>query len=420
MTGFSEKQRLVWQNTIGAHHRWNVSSGATRSGKTFLDYYRIPYRIRNVGNDGLVLLIGNTRATLERNVLSPMRGIWGKNFVGYVSQNNTIELFGRKCHALGADKISQVQRLRGAGLSYCYGDEVTTWHPEVFSMLKSRLDKKGACFDGTCNPDGPGHWFKKFLDGGESDGLDIFRADFTIDDNPFLEPDFVSALKREYAGTVYYDRYILGRWVAAEGRIYVPFSRQRHVVGLEELEKLHKIAPLTQFSIGVDIGGNKSATVFTLAAIAKGYKYAIILDEVYDKRNLTAEHVIQSFKETSRRWKDEYPRLADCYADSAEQLFVKSFRWEAPYLNVYNAKKTPVNGRIAAVNRLLAQDRLFVAKPCRELIAAIESAVWSDKEKNRDVRLDDGSVNVDSLDSMEYALEPYFTDLLAIGAGAGA
>ena len=47
---------------------------------------------------------------------------------------------------------------------------------------------------------------------------------FTIDDNPFLDPSFVASLKREYAGTVYYDRFILGKWKAAEGLIYQQFA----------------------------------------------------------------------------------------------------------------------------------------------------------------------------------------------------
>ena len=69
-----------------------------------------------------------------------MRSIWGDELVGQISNDNTVRLFGRKCHALGADKISQVARLQGSGIEYCYGDEVTTWNEDVFAMLKSRLD----------------------------------------------------------------------------------------------------------------------------------------------------------------------------------------------------------------------------------------------------------------------------------------
>ena len=74
-------------------------------------------------------------------------------------------------------------------------------------MLKSRLDKPTSIFDGTCNPDSPNHWFKKFLD---SDA-DIFLQHYVIDDNPFNSPEFIENLKKEYRGTVYYDRFILGK-----------------------------------------------------------------------------------------------------------------------------------------------------------------------------------------------------------------
>ena len=61
-------------------------------------------------------------------------------------------------------------------------------------MLKSRLDKEYSCFDGTCNPAGPGHWFKQFLDS----GADVFSQQYGIDDNPFLPESVRAALKREY------------------------------------------------------------------------------------------------------------------------------------------------------------------------------------------------------------------------------
>lgn len=175
----SEKQKEFWTTKP---HRWNVKTGATRSGKTWLDYYIIPKRIRAVaGKDGLVLLMGNTKSTLERNVLAPMRNMYGARLVGGIRPDNTVDLFGEKCYALGADKITQVDKIRGSSLKYCYGDEVVTWNEEVFNMLKSRLDKPYSCFDGTCNPDNKNHWFHKFL---ESDA-DIFQQHYCIDDNPF-------------------------------------------------------------------------------------------------------------------------------------------------------------------------------------------------------------------------------------------
>lgn len=208
----TEKQMEYLQN---CNHRWNVKTGATGSGKSFLDFtVTIPKRVMAARGEGLLVLLGNTRGTLERNILEPMRS-WWPGQVGIIRSDNTVELFGKKVYALGADNKKHVARIQGATFEYVYGDEVTTWSQDVFEMLKSRLRCEHSHFDGTCNPDNPEHWFKKFLD---SDA-DIYQQSYVIDDG-VLPPHVVEELKKEYSGTVYYDRYILGLWRQADGLIY--------------------------------------------------------------------------------------------------------------------------------------------------------------------------------------------------------
>lgn len=221
----SPKQREYVLKSAG--HRWGFKGGATRSGKTYLDFrWIIPIRIRErIGKDGLAVILGVTKSTIERNVLEPMRNLYGDMLVGTISSDNTAWIFGEKCYCLGAEKVSQVSKIRGASIKYCYGDEVADWSEEVFALLKSRLDKEYSCFDGTFNPQYPDHWLKKFLDS----NADIFSQTYTIDDNPFLPESFKENLKKEYEGTVYYERYILGRWVIAEGLVYPMFDRERNV-----------------------------------------------------------------------------------------------------------------------------------------------------------------------------------------------
>lgn len=221
----SPKQREYVLKSAG--HRWGFKGGATRSGKTYLDFrWIIPIRIRErIGKDGLAVILGVTKSTIERNVLEPMRNLYGDMLVGTISSDNTAWIFGEKCYCLGAEKVSQVSKIRGASIKYCYGDEVADWSEEVFALLKSRLDKEYSCFDGTFNPQYPDHWLKKFLDS----NADIFSQTYTIDDNPFLPESFKENLKKEYEGTVYYDRYILGLWVRAEGLVYPMFDRARNI-----------------------------------------------------------------------------------------------------------------------------------------------------------------------------------------------
>mgnify|MGYP003234580954 CR=1 FL=1 len=196
---FSTMQLDYWRN---ATHRWNIKTGATGSGKTFLDFYLLPKRIRSCTGAGLIVLIGNTKGTLQRNVIDPLRGIYGDRLIGDIGSDNTAELFGKKVYCLGADKVNQVAKIQGSTIEYAYGDEITTWSQEVFEMLKSRLRTPRSCFDGTCNPADPEHWFKEFLEG----DADIYLQEYTIYDNPFLPKGFIDELCKEYAGTVYYDR----------------------------------------------------------------------------------------------------------------------------------------------------------------------------------------------------------------------
>lgn len=211
---FSKKQEEFFAN---ATHRWNFKVGAVRSGKTYADYFTIPKRIRaRVDKAGLAFIFGVSKATIERNILEPMRTIWGDNLVGAIKQDNTAQLFGETVYCLGCEKVSQVSKIRGASIKYAYGDEIAEWNPEVFELIKSRLDKPYSVFDGACNPESPNHWLKEFID---SDA-DIYKQHYSIFDNPFLPEEFIQNLCTEYEGTVYYKRYIEGEWSLAEGLVY--------------------------------------------------------------------------------------------------------------------------------------------------------------------------------------------------------
>lgn len=203
-------------------HRWNLKVGATGSGKSWLDYaVVIPQRLLALRGEGAAVMLGNTQGTISRNVLDPMREIWGEALVGTISSDNTARLFGRRVHILGADSKKHVARIQGMTIEYGYGDEMTTWDEDVFQMLKTRLRCPHSHFDGTANPDSQEHFLKKFIDDPE---VDIFCQTSTIDDNPFLPQEFVEHLKHELAGTVYYDRFILGHWCNASGLVYPFFS----------------------------------------------------------------------------------------------------------------------------------------------------------------------------------------------------
>ena len=393
-----------------ATHRWGIKTGATRSGKTYMDIlYTIPARItERKKQDGLVVLLGNTRGTLQRNILEPMAEIYGADRVGSIKADNTATLFGERCYCLGADNKKHVDKLRGSSIKYCYGDEITTWNEEVFEMLKSRLDKPCSMFDGTCNPDTPNHWFKHFLDS----NADMFVQPYTIDDNPFLPPEFVAALKKEYAGTVYYDRYILGLWTAAEGVIYRPFADnpERYIVYANEELPLF-------CNIGVDFGGGTSAHAFSCVGYTRGMKKMCVYDEWYSKEVLTPNDLERAFVDFVWKCKQKYP-VSDVYCDSAEQTLIRGLRNAANKaglaVNIHNALKKPINDRIRCLSRLMAADRFKILARCEHTIEAIQTALWDSKSIAKDTRLDNGTTNIDSLDAMEYAYERLIGDLTDI------
>lgn len=390
-----------------AYHRWNVKTGATRSGKTYMDIaFTIPYRLRRShGRPGLRLLLGATKGTLTRNIIDPLAERWGTKFVSPIRSDNTATLFGEKVYCLGADNVRQVDRIRGASVVYCYGDEVTTWNEDVFTMLKSRLDKPDSVFDGTCNPEGPRHWFKTFLD---SDA-DIYSQAYTIDDNPYLSPDFVTNLKREYAGTVYYNRYILGQWMAAEGVVYRAFADDAERFIIDEAP------PVMNVTIGVDFGGGTSAHAFSCVGFTRGMRDIVVLDEFYEKAALTPKQLEARFVEFLQSCRERWI-VADVWCDSAEQTLIGGLRSAAANahigVNIGNARKCEVNDRIRCAARLMGADRFKVMRHCSHTIEAYSTALWDSKYETEDVRLDNGTTNIDTLDATEYAYERYIKDLI--------
>lgn len=396
---FSQKQLQYFKE---ANHRWNIKSGATRSGKTFCDYFMIPKRIRATKNEGLIVLIGNTVSTLSRNILDPMREIWGDYFVGRPTAADTVMLFGRKCWLVGAGRADQAAKLQGSGIEYAYGDEITTWSENVFEMLKSRLDKDHSVFDGTCNPAGPEHWFRRFLD---SDA-DIFHQSYIIDDNPFLSPSFIHSLKKEYEGTVYYDRYILGRWVAAEGIIYRLFANDPSAFLIDGADS--RLCELSKIAVGVDFGGNKSGSAFVATGILGNYSSICALCSERHLDMLDSDMLGDRFCDFIEHVESRYGKVYEAYCDNAEPILIRSLkkavRRRGLTVLVKLAKKSPVNSRIRLTCRLMAQGRFFITKEAQTLKDALRTAVYK-QDECEDVRLDNGTTDIDTLDAFEYSFE---------------
>lgn len=360
---FSVKQREYFDN---ADRRWNFKTGATRSGKTYGDYYVIPKRIRvRIGKPGLTVVLGVTKSTIERNILEPMRNIWGIDLVGEINSQNKCYLFGEYAYCLGAEKVSQVSKIRGSSIKYCYGDEVADWNEEVFEILKSRMDKPYSCFDGALNPQGPNHWLKEFLD---SEEFDIYCQKYTIFDNPFLDPAFIENLCKEYEGSVYYQRYILGEWALAEGLVYPMFSREKHVFkGEVEYNRS------SQYYISLDYG--------TVNPFAGG------IYEYNGRKSRKIKEIHYDGRKSGRVDNERYYKImCDVIGDLPIEYividpsaagFIETIKKYGQYI-VKSANNDVLNG-IQEVTKYLNYGLFEVHESCVETIKEFQQYAWDDK-----------------------------------------
>ena len=425
---------------VNATHRWNIKSGAVRSGKSYVDTaFVVPFRIRErTGKPGLNVILGVSKESIERNVLQPMREIYTNKLIGQINNRNMAHICGEEVYCLGAEKVSQVAKIQGSSIKYCYGDEVAKWNKEVFQMLKSRLDKPYSCFDGSCNPEHPTHWLKEFLD---NDKLDIYLQRYTIFDNPFLPPKYVEELCKEYEGTIYYDRLILGLWKRAEGAIYKRFADNPDAYRCEVLDELASDVEYKQFKktdtvsieIGLDFGGNQSGHSF----VARGYTddYADVItvmskrimakdsEEDIDSNRLDelfcdfVQEVIDKYGVLAKSGNYvEYCNVESVYYDNAETVLGNSIRNAVekrfPWITVRKARKAAIIDRIRCTVRLMGAGRFWITDDCKSLQTAFSDAVWNKDVTDKDERLDDGSTDIDSLDAFEYTIERDMKDLI--------
>ena len=226
---FSEKA-LSFLDTPGK--RINLLSGAVRSSKTINSIIKEMEKWTREGPDGKLLvpgdavIIGKTERTVKRNICNVIEAMAGHAFKPVYGDGEA--WFGRRrIYLVGANDAQAESKIRGGTFAHALVDEATLIPEEFIKMLLSRLSVKGAELTMTTNPDTPFHWLKTEMI--DNPDLDIANWFFTLDDNANLDPFYVENLKKEYTG-FWYDRYILGKWVAAEGRIWDNFNPNIHVI----------------------------------------------------------------------------------------------------------------------------------------------------------------------------------------------
>lgn len=304
--------------TEKATKRWNLKVGAVRSGKSYVDIAAvIPERIiSRLKKPGRTAFFGVSRDTIERNILEPMREIYGDGRIGTINSRNVCKVFGQTVDCIGVEKANAIGKIQGMSLKYAYGDEIAKWNPSVFAMIESRMDKEYSCFDGACNPEGPNHWFKKWLDNPK---LDAYIQEYVLFDNPFLPKAFIKSLCNEYEGTVYYDRYILGKWALAEGLIYPMYQ--------QALAEPPERAVFDDYVVSIDYG-----TENAFAAIKWAYdKQAHIwyaLEEYYYSGRTTGQ------MKTDEEYADDLERFCKPILDRYRDLYTQAVKMDDPFASL--------------------------------------------------------------------------------------
>lgn len=411
---FSKKQKriLTWWMPESGRSDYNgiISDGAIRSGKTmsmalsFVIWAMESYDGQDFG------MCGKTIKAFRRNVLTSLKSMLSSR--GYTVQDrlgdNLLEVSkGSRVNYFyifgGKDERAQ-DLIQGATLAGVFFDEVALMPESFVNQATARCSVEGSKWWFNCNPEAPAHWFKtQWIDRAEQQR--ILYQHFTMDDNLSLAADIKARYRSMYTG-VFYKRYILGMWVAAEGVVYDLFCNDPESFIIDE------IPPIMYAVVGVDFGGTGSAHSFTLTGFTRNYREVVVIDEFYHdnkaRGRLSPAELDAAFVDFVKRAKAKYP-VYEAYCDSAEQTLIEGLTIAAVKnrlgIEVRNALKGNINERIAFYNSLMAQGRFKIYRQCKATIGALENAVYTGKDPTKDERLDDGTVNVDSLDSMEYSTE---------------
>lgn len=317
----SPKQRFIflwWRSSKYKEYDAIVCDGAVRSGKTvsmalsFVDWATETFDGVNVG------MAGKTIQSLRRNVVTPLKQMMigrkysfkdnqSKNYIEVYNprSGNSIDLylFG------GKDESSQdlVQGITTAGFFF---DEVALMPESFVNQAVARCSIDGAKFWFNCNPDHPKHWFnEKWLK--DLKQKNAIHLHFTMEDNWSLTEATRERYRRMFTG-VFYQRYILGLWVAAEGVIYDMFRESEHAVKKPPFSKQQA----DRLFISIDYGTQNATTFGKYGARRIRQRHGPIVDKATQIQN--RYHLFETYYHSGR---DERVQKTDReYVDDLEKF----------------------------------------------------------------------------------------------------
>lgn len=374
---FSKKQKqvLTWwlPGSPVSGQDGVIADGAIRSGKTLcMSLSFVIWAMENFEGQNFAMC-GKTIGSFRRNVL-----FWLKLMLksrGYRTQDhradnllvierkekeNYFYMFG------GKDERSQ-DLIQGITLAGVFFDEAALMPESFVNQATGRCSVSRSKFWFNCNPDGPYHWFKtNWID--QKEKKHLIYLHFTMEDNLSLEKNVKRRYCSMYSG-MFYKRYILGLWSAAEGIIYDMFDHSKHVI-----QSLPEMAGSKYISIDY---GTQNATVFLLWQRSLSGQWICCKEYYYSGR----EHHCQK---TDSQYADDLEEFADgldidrVIVDPAAASFIAELKRRK--FRIKKANNDVLDG-IRFTGSMLNLGLLFFLGECKETIKEFASYIWDEKAR---------------------------------------
>lgn len=414
----SAKQKQIFKWCYKSDYSAIICDGAVRSGKTICMTTSFILWAMKKFNGATFGICGKTVRSAERNIIIPIQSIADLTCyfrISYSRSANMLTVEGNGVRnnffVFGGKDESSYMLIQGITLSGVLFDEVALMPRSFVEQAITRtLSVQGAKLWFNCNPDKPNHWF--YTDWiKKADERKALHLHFLMSDNPTLSAEQLENADRQFSG-VFHDRYIKGLWVTAEGVIYKQFADNNSLYVADNIPD-----DILFCTIGFDFGGNGSAHAGICTGYSKRFKKIIVLDEYYRKEIITPTELEDDIAAFIRRCQARF-NVHEAYFDNAETTLLRGVKRRCAKehlpIEVKNAKKTEILGRIRLTNMIMSQMRFAVISSCTNFISALNTAVW-DNDPTEDIRVDDGNYNIDSLDAFEYSIEPYMKQIIDTG-----
>ena len=399
---FSRKQKQVltwWCKDSPVHDKDGIiADGAIRSGKTVSMSLSFAMWAMSTFNGQNFAMCGKTIGSFRRNVLFWLKLMLksrGYSVIDRRADNliiirkgdteNYFYIFG------GKDERSQ-DLIQGITLAGVFFDEVALMPESFVNQATGRCSVDGSKFWFNCNPDGPYHWFKvnwidkstgylgkerveqirkKAAEEGKDPGLkEILYLHFTMDDNLSLSEEIKARYRSMYIG-VFFKRYILGLWAAAEGVIYDMFDPEKHVKNIKEF---FQILVNGNRYVSCDYG-TQNATVFLLWNKGIDGKWYCIREYYYSGRDKGKQKTDAEYADDLKKWLDG-TRIKAMIVDPSAASFIAELRKRG--YKVIKANNDVLDG-IRLVGMLLNLEMLIFSSSCTETIKEFASYIWDEK-----------------------------------------